>query len=131
MGGGNDSTQKLVAPSPSDSQAVPGTTPMPDVPPALAAAATPEPTTEAALTGPSEPQSTPEGATSKEAGGNNPILGIAPTEEQGRMIVPEKTVNDQARQFTEDRWIYVQIGLAGVVLIFALAAFFTWRKSHH
>jgi len=130
MGGAPDSTEKLVAPSPSDSQLAPEATPAPDVPPALVAGTTPEPTAAAKLPPTLEPQPTAEAGASRGSGGNNPILGIAPTEEQGKMIVPEQAVNEQAMQITEDRWGYLQVGLAGITLIFALAAFFTWRKSH-
>jgi len=136
-GGGLGSAENPNIPPAVDSQAVPQTTPSgtetypsPDQRPGLAAAATPAPTMEPKLAAPLAPQPSAVAGSSRDNYESGPILGIAPAEERGRMIVPTQESSDQAQQTTVDRWMYVQIGLAGIALVFALAAFITWRKAH-
>lgn len=138
MGGANGSTENRGVPPMVDSQPAAQATPsgkesnpVPDQPPALAAAATPSPLAETQAAAPLEPQPTDESAASRKTAGNNPILGIAPTEERGKMFVPEQVSSVQGQQSFVDRWLYVQIGLAGITVIFALAAFLAWRRAHH
>ena len=136
-GEGLGSAEKALVPPTADRQIGPEATPSgteinpsPDMPPSLAAAATPSP--EAQLAAPQAMSPTTEAATSSDGSGTSPILGIGPTEERGRMIVPDQTdYYYQAEQLTPDRWKYVQMGLAGIALVFALAAIFTWRRVHH
>jgi hypothetical protein len=136
VGGDASSTEKMMVSPPIDSQAGPQATPSgteinpsPDQPPAVAAAVTPSP--EAQLTAPQAASPTVEAATTSDGSGTGPILGIAPTEERGKMIASAQTDYYQAEQPTVDRWMYVQIGLAGITLVLALAAFFAWRRAHH
>ncbi len=139
MGGAESSAGKGTGPA-VDSQAAPEATPpvaetnpSPDLPPALAAAPTetPAPSAEPKLAAPVASQPTAAAGTTRDAYGNGPILGIAPTEERGKMVVPTQTMSYQSERTTADIWMYVQIGLAGVAVIFALAAFFAWRKAQH
>jgi anti-sigma factor RsiW len=139
-GGGNglESTEIASIPPQADSQTMPQTTtpepgvyPSPEQQPGLAAPATSEPSAEPKLAAPVAPQPTIEAATAQDSSQSGPILGIAPTEEQGRMFVPAQATSNPAQSTPVDRWIYVQIGLAGIALVFALAAFFAWRKAHH
>jgi anti-sigma factor RsiW len=138
LGGGDDfgSAEKGIVPSPADSQAAPQQTPgtepgaSPDLPPAIAAAATPAPTNEPRLAAPVAPQPTIEAGITRDGSQSGPILGIAPTEERGKMYVPTQDLYYQADQSTPgNSWQFVQIGLAGVAVIFAAAAFLSWRKA--
>ncbi len=135
-GEGLGSADKALVSPPLVSQALPqdtpvasGTEPAPDQPPGLAAAATPAPSEEPRM---AVPQPSAEAATSGMGSESGPmILGIAPTEEQGRMFVPAQAISERTQPTSVDRWPYVQIALAGLAMVFALAAFFTWRKTHH
>ena len=137
MGGASGSADTAIVTPPLASQALPQDTPAatetgpaPDMPPRLAAA-TPLPTEGPLTAAPLATQPTAEAATNETASKSSPILGIAPTEEQGRMFVPDQAISSQKQPAPIDRWPYVQIGLAGFAVLFALAAFFTWRKSPH
>jgi hypothetical protein len=132
-----DSAGKAIAPPVVDSQALPQDTPavtetepVPDQQPGLAAA-TVAPSEAPRAAAPLAAQSTSEAVTNATGRESGPILGIAPTEEQGRMFVPDQTISDRTEPASVDRWPYVQIGLAGFAVLFALGAFFTWRKAHH
>lgn len=139
MGGVDSSTGKGGGPA-VDSQAAPEATPRaaevnpsPDLPPALVAAPTetPAPAVEPTLAAPVTLPPTARAGISRDAYENGPILGIAPTEERGKMYIPAQAMSYPAGQAAADNWMYIQIGLAGVAVIFALAAFFAWRKAHH
>ncbi len=138
MGGALGSADTAIVTPPPDRQVLPQDTPAatetgpaPDTQPGMVAATSVPP--EGPLTAaPLAPQPTAEAATSKAASeGGAVILGIAPTEEQGRMFVPDQAISDRTQPAPDNRWPYVQIGLGGFAVLFALAAFFTWRKSHH
>jgi hypothetical protein len=64
--------------------------------------------------------------------GSGLILGIAPTEQQGRMLT---SAPDQDRfALAEPQpagldWLWVQAGLAGLALACGLAAYLIWRRS--
>ena len=115
---------------PQDTPAATETGPAPDIKPGQVAA-TPVPTEGPLTAAPLAPQPTADAGARELASKSGPILGIAPTEEQGRMFVPDQVISDRTQPTPDNRWQYVQIGLAGFAVLFALAAFSTWRKSHH
>jgi len=139
MGGAESSAGKGTGPA-VDSQAAPEATPpvveanpSPDLPPAMVAAPTETPASTAApgLAAPLASPPTARAGITRDTYENGPILGIAPTEERGKMYIPTQAIPYPSERTAADNWMYVQIGLAGVAVIFALAAFFTWRKAHH
>jgi hypothetical protein len=65
---------------------------------------------------------------------NGPILGVAPAEEQGKIIVPTQEASDlyaYASSQPVSNWPWVQVGLAAVALAFGTSAFLMWRRSRH
>jgi len=63
-----------------------------------------------------------------------PILGIAPTEERGNMVVPtqERALEDAiTAQSRGSSWPWVRLALGAAALVSGLAALWLWRRSRH
>lgn len=66
-------------------------------------------------------------------GGTGPILGVAPTEEQGKMQAPAQPEGHKlaASPAGALNWTWVQVGLAVLAAATGLAAWILFRRSRH
>ena len=74
------------------------------------------------------------GAAATAALENGPILGIAPQQDRGKLIVPTQGASDAYAVHAIEEpstWPWVQTGLAGVALVCAALAIWLWRRARH
>ncbi len=90
-----------------------------------------QPTVAASQASKSAPQAAPNGSTTSSSG---PILGVAPTEERGKMVVPTlshpETYGVQASDAqAASGFNWIQIALGAIALLTGLAALLIWWRS--
>ena len=100
-------------------------------PPSIAAQPDETPTTQAQLTAPQFTEKVVPPTESLDSSG--PILGIAPADEQGKVIVPTAAASQTSPSTALGvfDWRWVQAGLGIVAILTALAGFVLWWRSRH